>query len=135
MTRYRISKLLEILFVRELVLRLNTKPATPPVTINLVNPGLCQSTIDRSGTKPSILFQILRLVLERTTEVGARTFVLAASAEPDSHGEFMSDGKNQDVESWIYSDVGKRAQKKAFEQTMKVLEMRKLGVGAAVGLN
>jgi len=139
MNRYPISKLLEVLLVREIVSRLHaTKSATPPVTINLVNPGLCKSSLDRSTTKPALTVQILlfilRSILDRTTEVGARTFVLAACAGPNSHGEFMSDGKNQDVESWIYGDVGKRVQKKVFEQTMKVLEMRKPGVGEAVGL-
>lgn len=38
---------------------------------------------------------------------------------------FMSDGKNQDVEPWIYTDQGKKVQKKVFEQTMKVLDERR----------
>lgn len=46
----------------------------------------------------------------------------------------MSDGMNQEVEEWILSDMGKRVQKKVFDQTMKVLETRKPGVGAEVGL-
>lgn len=59
--------------------------------------------------------------------------MLAAYAGPDSHGEWMSNGKNEDVEAWIYGEVGQRAQKKVFEQTMKVLEIRKPGIREAVG--
>jgi hypothetical protein len=46
----------------------------------------------------------------------------------------MSDGSNQKVEAWIYTDMGKKAQVKVFEQTMKILEQRKPGIGAAAGL-
>jgi hypothetical protein len=81
-----------------------------------------------------IIGSIVYKIIGRTTEVGSRTLVLGAFAGPTSHGEYMSDGKNQDVESWIYTDMGKGAQKKVFEQTMKVLELRKPGIGHAVGL-
>lgn len=66
--------------------------------------------------------------------MGARTYVFSASAGPESYGEFMSDGEVQKAEGWIYTDVGKKVQRKVFEQTMKVLETRSPGVGAAVGL-
>lgn len=46
----------------------------------------------------------------------------------------MSDGKNEEVEKWIYSDTGKKAQVKVFEQTMEVLEARRPGIGADSGL-
>lgn len=135
--RYGVSKLLEVLLVRELVSRISAaKSPAPPVIINLVSPGLCTSTtLDRGAPRSfQIISFIVGLLLGRSTEKGARTFVLAASAGPKSHGEFMGDGHNQDVENWIYGDVGKRAQKKVFEQTMRVLETRKPGVGQALGL-
>ncbi|PYH92583.1 short-chain dehydrogenase/reductase [Aspergillus ellipticus CBS 707.79] len=125
--RYQATKLIEVLFTRELVARLKS-PSTPPVIINLVNPGLCTSTLDRRGLQPPMVMRIMRWILDRTTEVGGRTFVLAASAPVSSHGEFQSDGANQDVESWIYTDVGIRAQKKVFDQTLEILEMRKPGI-------
>ena len=58
--------------------------------------------------------------------------VHGASADLNSHGAFMSDGKNQEVERWIYEDVGCRAQKKVFEQTLPILELRQPGVVRAV---
>lgn len=129
---------MEILFVREFVSRTNAKNApSPPVILNLVNPGLCVSTLS-SRNEPSlatrIATSIIYKVIGRTTEVGSRTLVLGAAAGPSSHGEFMSDGQNQNVASWIYTDMGKKVQKKVFEQTMRVLELRKPGVGQEVGL-
>jgi hypothetical protein len=129
---YSISKLIEVLFVRELVSRLGTPS---PVTITLVNPGMCNSDIDRNGHPIArFVMYFVRLLLARSTEVGARTLVYGACAGPESHGQMMSDGKNQDVERWIYSPMGKKAQVKVFEQTMSILEQRRPGIGAAVGL-
>ncbi|OAG41308.1 hypothetical protein AYO21_04471 [Fonsecaea monophora] len=141
LSRYPVSKLIGVLFIRELVLRLQERDKSgsstePPVTITLVNPGLCVSELDRNAPLAGrIAMYILRMILARSTEVGSRTLVYGACAGPGSHGQFMSDGKNQDVERWIYSDLGKKAQSKVFEQTMRVLEARKPGIGAEVGLS
>ncbi|RAO66515.1 uncharacterized protein BHQ10_002527 [Talaromyces amestolkiae] len=134
--RYQVSKLLEILLTRELVARLKANPKfdTNPVIINLVNPGLCLSSLTRDDVKPSLFFRIANKLIARTTEQGGRCLVLAASAPEDSHGEFQSDGKNQDVEAWIYKDLGEKVQKKVWEQTVPILEARKPGLLSAVGL-
>jgi retinol dehydrogenase-12 len=134
--RYCVSKLLEVLFTLELVHRLKPNDSSdPPVVIDLVNPGLCSSTILRTGTAvENVLFSILCFFLARTTEVGSRTYVHAASAGQGSHGLFMSDGENQEVEPWILTEEGKRAQVKVFEQTMKILEKRSPGIGKAIGV-
>lgn len=129
---------MQILFTRELVSRINASNfPSPSVTINLVNPGLCVSTLSARNEKPlgaRVFEWLICAVLARTTEVGSRTLVLGACAGPASHGVYMSDGHSQVVEPWIYEDVGKRAQKKVFEQTMKIIEKRKPGLGAAIGL-
>lgn len=134
--RYEISKLMQILLVRELVSRINASNSpSPSVTINLVNPGLCVSTLAARNEKPlgaRILESLSYAVLARTTEVGSRTLVLGACAGPASHGEYMADGDVQAVEPWIYEDVGKRAQKKVFEQTMKIIETRRPGLKDAI---
>jgi hypothetical protein len=126
--RYEISKLVQILFVRELVSCFNAKnPPSPSAVINLVNPGLCVSTLATRNETPlaaTIIGSIVYKIIGRTTEVGSRTLVLGALAGPTSHGEYMSDGQIQDVESWIFTDMGKGPQKKVFEQIMKVLESR-----------
>ncbi|RVX65852.1 hypothetical protein B0A52_10309 [Exophiala mesophila] len=130
MGRYNLSKLLEILFIRELCSRLHDES----VVITMVNPGLCKSELDRSASFILRLFITpLRMILARTTEVGSRTLV-AGACSPDSHGQFMSDGVNQDPEAWILTDTGKKAQLKVFEQTMKILEQRKPGISKEAGL-
>ncbi len=70
--RYQVSKLLEVLLVRELVARLRPAAAAssssssklndkkPPVIINLVNPGLCTSNLGLGDEQPSLLVRLLR---------------------------------------------------------------------------
>jgi hypothetical protein len=122
---------MEILFARELVARLGSSTR---VIINLVNPGLCASNLDRNSGNPSVVLRLMRRILDRTTEVGSRTLVLGASAPASSHGEYQSDGATQDVEGWIYTEVGERAQKKVFEQTLHILEARKAEIAREAGL-
>lgn len=94
---------------------------------------MSHSSFAREASLPArIIDSIMRWMLARSTEVGSRTLVLGASAGPESHGEFMSDGENQKVAEWVEQDVGQRAQRKVFEQTMKVLEMRSPGIGRAI---
>lgn len=127
---------MQILFVRELVSRLKTSAGDMqfPVVINMVHPGLCHSTLGRSGKIPWYINFIWWLI-GRSTEVGGRVLVLAASAGEQSGGEYQTDGTNEKLESWIYSDVGRRAQKKVYDQTISILEARKPGISQAAGLN
>lgn len=81
-----------------------------------------------------IIEPILYAMVARTAEVGCRTLVLDACAGSISHGEYMSDGYNQVIEPWIYTGLGSRAQKKVFEQTIKLLEIKIPGFGGAIGL-
>ncbi|KAK4945554.1 hypothetical protein LTR10_015173 [Elasticomyces elasticus] len=128
---YCISKLLDVLFVRELVDRVDFDR----VVFDLVNPGMSRTAFTRDASAPArIADGIMRRIMGRSSEVGSRALVLGASAGPDSHGQFMNDGQNQWVAKWVDEDVGRRAQRKVFDQTMKILEMRSPGVGKAVGL-
>ncbi|KAJ5813316.1 NAD(P)-binding protein [Penicillium pulvis] len=80
------------------------------------------------------MLRLILFILTRTTEVGSRILVLAASAPASSHGELQSDGANEDVEGWVYTEVGQRAQKKVFEQTLQILEARQAGIAREAGL-
>lgn len=116
---------MEVLFTRELVARLG---ASTRVIVNIVNPGLCTSNLERNSGKAPVVVRLVWRLLDRTTEVGSRTLILGASAPASSHGEFQSDGVNQDVVAWTYTEVGQRAQKKVFEQTLRILEVRRPGI-------
>lgn len=125
--------------MRELVARLGASEAgagggPPPVVITLANPGLCRSGLDRDGPAPGPALRALRAVVDRTAEAGGRALVHGAAAPAAAHGALLSDGRPQDVEAWIYADVGRRAQRKVFEQTAAVLERRKPSIAAAAGL-
>lgn len=129
--RYNVSKLMEVLFVRELVSRYRDDS----VVITIVNPGLCHSELTRKvPTALGWFVFVLKGIFARTTEVGSRTLVAGAHAGPSSHGQFMSDGVNQEVSAWIKTETGKRAQIKVFDQTMKILEQRQPGIGKELGL-
>lgn len=127
--RYLISKLIEVLFVRELVKHTRSPAANGPV-IDLVNPGLCYSELlrDNKGVVEKAMIWFFMRMLARTTEVGSRCLLAGAYAGIQSHGEFMSDGKNQEVESWILTPHGATVQKKVYEQTLTVLEKIQPGI-------
>jgi len=88
--RYNVSKLLQILIFRELSAR--TEDTDPRVTINIINPGLCQSSLARN-VRGLIWFRIalLKALIARTTEQGSRTLVHAATQGPETHGLYISD--------------------------------------------
>ncbi|CAH0043741.1 unnamed protein product [Clonostachys solani] len=132
--RYEVTKLMEILLVRELVAGLKSDPSfnAHPVIINVANPGLCYSTLSRESSGFGL--RLMYKLLGRTSEVGGRCLVLAASAPENSLGEFQSDGKNQNVEDWIYTDLGNEVQKRVWSQTVPILEARKPGILKAAGL-
>lgn len=92
--RYGVTKLLEVLAVRELasVITLSEKPR---VILNCVTPGACHSDFgrERSGWLQLASFAVAKFLLARTTEVGSRTLVAGAEAGEESHGEYMADGK------------------------------------------
>lgn len=87
--RYNVSKLLEVLYCRELAARM-TESKKPTVTLNFVNPGLCHSELSRNA--PFIL-TVMKFFLARTTEVGSRTLVTSACAGHESHGHYMDDSR------------------------------------------
>ena len=85
--RYSISKLLEVLYCRELAAAMSESEAQP-VTLNFLNPGFCVTSIIKDA--PWYLDRFRKLV-GRTGEVGGRTLVAGASAGPETHGQYMSD--------------------------------------------
>lgn len=85
---YNTSKLIEILFLRELHKHLSPSP----VILNFPNPGLCHSNLGRNWPSfKQALFGFVKFILARSTEVGSRTLVNAALAGPESDGQYMND--------------------------------------------
>jgi retinol dehydrogenase-12 len=75
---FKIHSVLNVLFTRSLAAHL---PATLPLIVDCVNPGLCHSDLQRNT--PLLLrpmFKLLNMSLARKTADGAKTFVWAALA-------------------------------------------------------
>lgn len=88
--RYYTSKLLEELFLRQLVKHV---PASVAV-VNSVNPGFCYgSGLHReAGGVVGVVFTGFKRFIGRSTSVGARTLVDAAVVQSDeSHGQYLGD--------------------------------------------
>ncbi|PWY82067.1 dehydrogenase [Aspergillus heteromorphus CBS 117.55] len=83
-TRYNTSKLLNMLWLREL-----SGKAGPDVVVNGVNPGLCLSAFHRSDT--GFGQRMVNKVLAWTSEQGGHCLVDAAVRHPEDRGAYLSE--------------------------------------------
>ena len=123
-SRYPVSKLLEVLSVREMAPKMKKENG---VVLNMMNPGLCHSELARNA---GWTLWLMKLLLARTTEVGSRTLVHASGAGWESHGEYESDSHVVEVGPWVRSDEGKEAQAKVWQQLQQELEKIRPGIMA-----
>ena len=117
--RYPISKLMEILFVRELVKHIDDR-----VLVTTVTPGLCHSEL--ANRTPSRVdywgAQVMKFLLARRTDVGARTLVAGACAGPESHGGYMEDCAVVEPDIWVAEGERAEMQRRTYEQIVAYLE-------------
>ena len=86
--RYNVSKLLNVLWTRELASKVSPKE----IIVNTVNPGLVKSSLHRENSNGAE--KKFTEFFGRTTEEGARTLVDAAVIQgPPTHGGYMSECK------------------------------------------
>lgn len=123
--RYPTTKLMQVLIIREIAKR--NPVDSYPVTINMVNPGLCQSELAREG---SLDVKIAKIFLARTTEVGSRTLVHGASSGPETHGEYLSVCQVAQTSTLVRSAEGEKTQKRLWGELMEKLEKISPGVSA-----
>ncbi|KAL2814697.1 hypothetical protein BDW59DRAFT_176347 [Aspergillus cavernicola] len=131
--RYPVTKLLGVLLTRELVSQIKTKmePNNPPVIINMVDTGFCHSQLSRENKGvEELAFNLFKRLFARTTEVGARTVLAAASAGREAHGGYMVNGvvATEAVSGFVCSEDGKTAQKRVWEELGGILEGVRPGV-------
>ena len=133
--RYPLSKLLEVLLVRKIVsLHPNrlidaNAPEDYPVTINLVNPGLCHSELARERGKWSPL-QLFKLAFARSTEIGSRTLVDAVSSGPVTHGVYLSECEPSEISTFSRSNEGAKTGDRLYEELLARLEKQSAGCTA-----
>lgn len=125
--RYMTSKLLEVLFIRAMA---EHKSASQiPVTINCVNPGLCHSELSREAGWGLYL---TKLLLARSTELGSRNLVYAASMGPESHGQYVSDCLVEQPSKYVVSAEGWKDQQRVWTELTEKLERIREGVTSSL---
>ncbi|MCJ1280290.1 hypothetical protein MMC21_008117 [Puttea exsequens] len=125
--RYPVTKLLEILYGRELASRANpsSNKSSPTVIINFLNPGLCHSSLSRESP---FYLEILKFFLARSTEHGSRSLVHAATAGGETNGCYLSDCAVADPAPIVLGEEGAKLQKKVWEEISAKLEEIEPGV-------
>ncbi|RDW95130.1 short-chain dehydrogenase protein [Coleophoma crateriformis] len=120
--RYNLSKLLEILTVRELATAMDAS-GKPKVILNTLTPGFCHSELMRHAVFPlNLLGWIGKRLIGRSTEMGSRTLVAAAAAGNESHGKYMTDCVVREPSKFVRSVDGEKTQKKFYKELLGVLE-------------
>ncbi|KAJ3118622.1 hypothetical protein HK098_005895 [Nowakowskiella sp. JEL0407] len=121
---YEVSKLIEILMVREIGER---HPAAGfPVTVNCLNPGFCSSEFGREY--PLFSVWIFKYVLARTSELGSRTLVHGGSSGANTHGEYLSNCEITLPSAFVRSAEGKIVQKRVWNELLLKLDAIEPGV-------
>lgn len=73
----------------------------------------------------SILHWVFRA---RTSDTGARTFVLASETGKKSHGQFIMDAKVRQPGTWVLSEEGKICEQRVWDEFTRVLEAISPGI-------
>ncbi|KAI6029815.1 hypothetical protein BKA83DRAFT_4223497 [Pisolithus microcarpus] len=111
--RYCVSKLLSMMFVRELEARL---PNPTPVVVCAVDPGLCHTRMLLNSPAKSLTW------LSRTPEVGSRTLLNAAIGDEARamHGRYISSCKVGKESTYIASPEGKEFSRRLWNETIQL---------------
>jgi retinol dehydrogenase-12 len=128
--RYYDTKLMQVFAARELARRLKDS-RKPLVVFNMVDPGFCQSGLlrEKGWELPvRMMMEVADKVLARSSDMGARTYIMAASAGPESHGMYLEDCKLSTPSPFVETEEGKMLQDRIWEELVVILEQAVLGV-------
>ncbi|KAI0035280.1 short-chain dehydrogenase [Vararia minispora EC-137] len=119
--RYWYSKLINVLFTRELAKRLPPSKAI----VNCVNPGLCRSSLGRNIDNISLRLRLWMRFWSRTAEAGGREIVWAAIGgrhrERELHGKYISDMEVREEGDFAVSRQGYAMQEKIWNESIEAL--------------
>ncbi|KAG6371262.1 short-chain dehydrogenase [Boletus reticuloceps] len=121
--RYELSKLLQVMFVREPASRL---PNPTPVSVTSINPRFCHSRLTRSvesNLVMKLMVHVGKALLARTTEMGSRALVHPAvePSERDRHGRYVSCVEVAEESDYALSEEGKEISRRLWEETIEIL--------------
>lgn len=127
-SRYSDSKLLEILVVRELAKEMDLSKK-PSVILNCLNPALCRSELFRYAQWPlSWIMPIVLFLIARTSEMGSRVLVTAATAGEETHGKYNSDCRVHSTSKFVRSEQGVKVGKRVYDELMGILDTIQPGI-------
>lgn len=126
--RYNVSKLLEVLTVRQIAR--NHPVSQLHVTLNTLTPGLCESELLRD-VNPILkgISWFIKKLTARTTEVGSRTLVYGGvTAGEETHGKFMQSHKVTECAKLVIGPEGKGLEDRVWAELSAKLEAIQPGV-------
>ncbi|KAI1825271.1 NAD(P)-binding protein [Xylaria intraflava] len=127
MVRYNSTKLLNVLWMRELSARVRGN-----IIINAVNPGFCRSSLHRGDPGGSWSAKLLG----RTAAQGGHCLTDAATQhERDGHGAYLSEQAVTDPSSFVLSAEGAVAQRKIWDETVQLLQKETPGIDLMGGID
>jgi NAD(P)-dependent dehydrogenase (short-subunit alcohol dehydrogenase family) len=121
---YATSKLLNLLWARELAKRVGSKNEDLYVVVNAPNPGFCKSGLqkDTPGVMKYVMMAV-SAILGRRVEDGAKCVVDAVLVKGDeSHGRYLSEAQVTDEVEGIRGDKGVELQRKVWEEVTRWLK-------------
>jgi NAD(P)-dependent dehydrogenase (short-subunit alcohol dehydrogenase family) len=122
--QYPVSKLVILHVTRAIAAH---HPASEfPVTINIINPGLCWSELARDTDGWG--FYLFRLVAARTTEVGGRTVWHGGQAGVETHGKYISDCVVEEPSALVTDKAGQEAEERVAKEVLQAIEQIQPGV-------
>jgi len=127
MERYNTSKLLNILWMRELSSRV-----TGNVVINAVNPGLCASALHRSDPTPGLAY--LNKIFAWTPAQGGHNLTYAATQHVDEPGAYLTEQHLEKPSPFVLSTEGKTSQQRIWEETIALFKEKVPNVEIESGL-
>ncbi|KAJ6789429.1 hypothetical protein PWT90_00230 [Aphanocladium album] len=113
--RYSTSKLLNVLWMREL----NARAAKLKfdIIINTVNPGFCDSSLHRSDESTRSAVKLIAW----TSAQGASVITDAATRHDGDRGAYLSDQQVKTASPFVLSQKGGEVQRKLWKETVDVL--------------
>ncbi|KAF8323675.1 NAD(P)-binding protein [Clavulina sp. PMI_390] len=119
--RYHDTKLLEVLFVQELV-AWSEKTAPGAVIINSSSPGFCHSSLSQGMEDPARRrrMAVMKFFFARPGEIGARALTWAA-VESSTTGGFSADCEDGLPSEWSRSDDGVATAGRVWKETLDIL--------------
>jgi retinol dehydrogenase-12 len=149
MSRYNLSKLLQIYVIRHLATIISPIAQTKgsnsssdsktksenPITINSLDPCFCKTGLSRDiNGILKVVAKIFTFLFARTAEEGSRCVVIAAGAGRESHGGYMRAGKMKEYAPKYLETEKEGHGKYVWEQATKKLEVIQPGILASVGV-